>query len=118
MAKDNNKAQCSKSSKDKFQIVMETYLLTEIDLAKYCRENGLYVHDVKQWRNSRMTANTSANNISDNKELSEALKEEKKNSKKLSKELRTKEKALVETAALLVLRKKLTAIFMETEEDS
>lgn len=113
----NNKTQSTKSAKDKFQIVMETYLLTEIDLAKYCRENGLYVEDVKKWRNSCMEANASENNSSVSKELSEALKEEKKKSKELSKELRRKEKALAETAALLVLRKKLNAIFEETEED-
>ncbi|MBC2579673.1 hypothetical protein [Clostridium sp. DJ247] len=45
------------------------------------------------------------------------LNEEKKKTKELSKELRIKDKALAETTALLVLRKKLNAIFGEQEED-
>lgn len=49
-------------------------------------------------------------------DLSDELREKKK-SKELAKDLRLKEKALVETAALLVLRKKLNAIFGENEED-
>ena len=35
------------SSKEKFLIVMETYTLSETELSKYCRENGLYVEQVK-----------------------------------------------------------------------
>ena len=37
--------------------------------------------------------------------------------KKLKKELRRKDKALAETAALLVLRKKLNAFYEAEEED-
>ena len=35
------------SSKEKFLIVMETYTLSETELSKYCRENGLYVDKLK-----------------------------------------------------------------------
>ena len=45
------------------------------------------------------------------------LIDEKRKAKELEKDLRRKEKALAETAALLVLRKKLDAIFGENEED-
>lgn len=103
------------SSREKFLIVMETYTLSEIDLSKYCRENGLYVEEVKEWRASCIAANDGIKNNS--KDLSEELKEEKKKTKELSKDLRIKEKALAETAALLVLRKKLDAIFGQNEED-
>lgn len=102
------------SSREKFFIVMETYILSEIDLSKYCREHGLYVEEVKEWRASCIAANDGIKNNA--KDLSEELKEEKKKTKELSKDLRIKEKALAETAALLVLRKKLDAIFGENEE--
>lgn len=49
--------------------------------------------------------------------LTEELKEEKKKSKELARDLKYKEKALAETAALLVLRKNLDAIFGDNEED-
>lgn len=105
------------SSREKFLIVMETYTMSENDLGKYCRENGLYVEEVKQWRSSCIAANDVTKNINKSSALEEQLKEEKKKSKELEKDLRRKEKALAETAALLVLRKKLDAIFEEKEED-
>lgn len=105
------------SSREKFLIVMETYTMSENDLGKYCRENGLYVEEVKQWRSSCIAANEVTKSINNSSALEEQLKEEKKKSKALEKDLRRKEKALAETAALLVLRKKLDAIFGEKEED-
>lgn len=106
------------SSREKFMIVMETYTLSEIELSKYCRENGYYVEDIKKWRIACMGANDSnkGDNIS-SKDLKAELSEEKKKSKELSREIRIKDKALAETTALLVLRKKLNAIFGENEED-
>lgn len=53
----------------------------------------------------------------DSKELKESLKAEKELNKELQRELRHKEKALAETAALLVLRKKANAIWGDPEED-
>lgn len=103
------------SSKEKFLIVMETYTLSETDFSKYCRENGLYVEQVKNWRASCIAANN--NNKKNSEELEMQLIEEKKKTKELSKDLRMKEKALAETTALLVLRKKLNAIFEEDKED-
>lgn len=105
------------SSREKFLIVMKTYTMSESDLAKYCRENGLYVEEVKQWRSSCIAANDSTKNINKSSILEDQLKEENKKAKELEKDLRRKEKALAETAALLVLRKKLDAIFGESEED-
>ena len=55
------------SSKEKFLIVMETYRLSETELSIYCRENGLYVEQVKNWRASCIAANN------DNKKNSEEL---------------------------------------------
>ena len=49
--------------------------------------------------------------------LNAALKESEKEKRRLEKELQRKEKALAEAAALLVLRKKLEAIWGESEED-
>ncbi|WP_270301547.1 transposase [Terrisporobacter petrolearius] len=45
------------SSREKFMVVMETYTLSEIELSKYCRKNGIYVEDVKKWRQSCLEAN-------------------------------------------------------------
>lgn len=108
----------SLSSQEKFIIVMEAYTLSEIELSKYCREKGLYVEDVKKWRSNCIGANDIKQDKSDNaSELKAEFTEEKNKFKALQKDLRLKEKALAETTALLVLKKKLNAIFGENEED-
>ena len=102
------------TSKDKFHIVMETYALSQHDLAKYCRENGLYMDDVKKWRKDFESSQDKEPEAV--KEFKDELSQEKKKNKLLEKELKRKEKALAEAAALLVLQKKFQA-FMEEEED-
>jgi transposase len=79
-------------------------LLTEIELAEYFREKGLYVDQIEQWKQSCIKAN-----IPDAIKVTERAKEtraDRKRIKDLEKELNRKEKALAETAALLVLREK------------
>jgi len=103
------------SSEDKFQVVLETASLSEIELGEYCRRKGIYVEDVKAWRNHCAKANSPS--AEDPQRLKEELKIEKEKSKQLASELRNKEKALAETAALLVLRKKAHAIWGDPEEE-
>ena len=103
------------SSREKFLVVMETYSMPEIKLSEYCRSKGLYVEQVKKWRETCMNSNGQEHEIS--KDIKIELLEEKKKSKSLEKELNRKDKALAETAALLVLRKKLGAIFGDQEEE-
>jgi transposase len=103
------------SSKDKFYIVLETATLTQEELAAYCRRKGIYTEDVHIWREQCIKANVA--NSKDPLKLEEDLKEEKRRTKELEKELRIKEKALAETAALLVLQKKAQAIWGDLEED-
>ncbi|TJX41001.1 IS3 family transposase, partial [Soehngenia saccharolytica] len=97
------------TSEDKFHVVLETASLNETELAEYCRRKGIYVDEVKAWRDQCLKANQGI--VEDPKELKESLKAEKELNKKLERELRIKEKALAETAALLVLRKKANAIW-------
>ena len=92
----------------RFSVVLETAALSEEKLSQYCREKGLYPDQVKQWKQACITANTKVTKVDD--------KADKKRIKELEKELRRKEKALAETAALLVLRKKVNAHFGLEEE--
>jgi transposase len=86
---------------------MGTYTLSEYDLGKFCRENGLYVDKVKKWRSDFETSLDEEPGAV--KEIKEELYEEKRKNKLLEKELNRKEKALAEAAALLVLQKKFQA---------
>jgi hypothetical protein len=103
------------SSKDKFHVVLETAALSQEELAAYCRKKGLYVEDINTWRDQCINANSVTSK--DPLKLEEDLKEEKHRTKELEKELRFKEKALAETAALLVLQKKAQAIWGDIKED-
>jgi len=97
------------SSRDKFAAVLETAALNEADLAEYCRKRGLYPAQIAAWRSACEQANDWDRASTDR--LGRATKEEKKRVKDLERELARKDRALAETAALLVLRKKASAIW-------
>lgn len=103
------------TTEDKFHVVLETFTLTEEELAAYCRRKGLFVEDIKSWQKQCIKAN--ASNSKDPIELEKDLKEERQRAKGLEKELQRKEKALAEAAALLVLQKKAQAIWGDPAED-
>ena len=103
------------SSQDKFLIVLETSGMSEADLAEYARQKGLYVEQIAEWRDACINANGGMARMA--RSLNADLKESEKEKRRLEKELQRKEKALAEAAALLVLRKKLEAIWGESEED-
>jgi len=111
----NNKPTSKWNSKDKFQAVLEISTLTEIEVAQYCRRKGIHVDEIKTWQKQCLKANTSI--LEDPQELKNNLKKERDRIKKLQRELRRKEKALAETAALLVLRKKANAIWGDPEDE-
>ena len=92
------------STQDKFLIVVETASLNEMELAEYARKKGLYVEQIKAWKDACMNANGGI--AKEAARLNRELKDSQKERKKLEKELQRKEKALAEAAALLVLSKK------------
>ena len=103
------------STQDKFLTVVETAGLSETELAEYARKKGLYVEQIKDWKDACMNANGGI--AKEAARLNRELKESQKERKKLERELQRKEKALAETVALLVLSKKANAIWGEPEDD-
>ncbi len=103
------------SAEEKFAAVLETAALSEIEISEYCRTKGLYPEQIKQWKQACIAAN--ATNASKQTKVTAQSKEDKKRIKQLEKELNRKEKALAETAALLVLRKKFNAYHGEDEDN-
>jgi transposase len=103
------------SSSDKFSVVLETAALNEAELAEYCRKKGLFTEQISAWKQACMGANATAGE--QEKALKEQSKKDKQRIKGLETDLRRKEKALAETAALLVLRKKANAIWGESEDE-
>jgi len=100
---------------DKFAAVVATAAMNESELSVYCRERGLYTEQISVWREACEQANDWDRN--QNKRLKEIRKTDEKRIKELERDLHRKEKALAETAALLVLRKKAQAIWGDAEEE-
>jgi len=103
------------TARDKFSAVMESASLNEEETAEYCRRKGIYPEQLKLWRDACEAANDW------DKQANLKLKSEQKSSRKrikdLEKELQRKEKALAEAAALLVLQKKVQAIWEDPEDE-
>lgn len=103
-----------RTSRDKFAAVLETAALNEADLAEYCRKRGLYPAQIAAWRSACEQANDW--DRASTARLGQATKEEKKRIKDLERDLARKEKALAEAAALLILRKKASAIWGDEKQ--
>ena len=101
------------TSKAKFAVVLETASLAEAELGEYCRAKGLFPEQVRAWRSVCESAMEPAAAGS----MASARKGDQKRIRELEKDLRRKERALAETAALLVLRKKAAAIWGEKEDE-
>jgi transposase len=99
------------SRAEKFQHILATASLDDVSLGKYCREHGLYSHELKQWQELLMLEPKI------DKDQRVDLKQLKAENKQLKKELRRKEKALAEASALLVMKKKADLIWGDAEED-
>lgn len=102
------------SSVNKFTVVLETARMSEVELSTYCRQQGLFVEQVKMWRQACESANDRVEQS--NAETRKESKIDKQRIHVLERELQRKEKALAEAAALLILRKKLDAFYSEVED--
>ena len=111
----NNTSSEQWSAQTKLAIVAETYSMTESELSQYCREKGLFPEQIQSWRSECMQGFKSSKE--QEAEAKKQAKADKLEIKELKKDLRLKEKALAETVALLVLRKKLRAFYGEEPED-
>jgi transposase-like protein len=100
------------SGAEKLRIVMEASALTGSDLGALLRREGVHEAELREWRAAAEAA------------LQEASRSKAKPSnelkriKELERELDRKEKALAETAALLVLKKKVQAIWGDEDDDT
>ena len=101
------------SSEQKFHVVLEAASLNEIELGEYCRHKGLFPQQISAWREVCRQAHAPLAPKADRRKLRDQARE----IKGLEADLRRKEKALAEAAALLVLQKKVRALW-EAPEDA
>ena len=94
------------STEQRFQLLMESSVLDGETLSAFCRQKGIFTHHLDAWKKAFLCASQTATKTASDK----VLRDE---NKQLKKALNRKEKALAETAALLVLQKKFNAFWEE-----
>ncbi len=98
----------------RLEVVISTAAMDEAGRSAWCREHGMYPLELDKWRASATAA------LADPEEARaspQATRQDKKRIKELERDLLRKDRALAETAALLVLSKKVAAIFNKAEAE-
>ncbi len=109
----NDKRPQDWSIEDRLSMVIECASLTEEALNNHCRKQGVYPHHINQWKQNFINGSSTKKKAVSPSEV-KVLKNEVK---VLKQELNRKDRALAETAALLVLKKKVHEIW-GSEEDN
>lgn len=105
-----------RTAEDKFRIVLGAANLSGEDLGEYLRREGVHTAELEEWREKAIAGGTGA--LKDLKRKKSEQTPEARRIRELESELRRMEKALAETAALLVLQKKVRAYWAEKEDDT
>jgi transposase len=96
------------TEEDKYEALLEAARLTGEDLGKWLREKGLRSEHIEKWQDDMKK------NLNQRKKADE-IRELRKKNKELERELRRKDKALAEISALVVLKKKVDALWVDEE---
>ena len=94
--------------------MVTTAALPAADKSAWCREQGIYPAELDKWCAS---ASAALADPQDAPASPQATRQDRKRIKELERELLRKERALAEAAALLVLSKKVAAIFPRGEDE-
>jgi transposase len=100
------------SAEEKLKVVMAAASLNEEQLGAFLREKGLHMAHLEQWRMQMLDGLQHGSS----KQRARGKNEDTKRIRTLEKELCRKDKALAETAALLVLKKKLQEIWGDEDD--
>lgn len=101
-----------RSGEDKLKALIETAALSESDLGAYLRKEGLYTHNLEEWKAEFISFTNSSHKP---KSPIKDIRDEK--IKSLERDLLRKDKALAEASALLILQKKVNLIWGKDDED-
>ena len=92
--------------------LQESHALSGEALHAWCREKGLFEHQLKQWHDDFCAVGAPANVPAvEHRQTHAALRELQRQHEQLQREMRRKDKALAEAAALLILQKKFRALW-------
>lgn len=98
----------------RFDAVLSTASMDEMSKSAWCRANGVYAQELDAWRQSATAALAEPTAA---RASPQQTQQDRRRIKELERELLRKERALAETAALLVLSKKVAVIFNKGEDE-
>ena len=98
----------------RLEAVITTAAMDEAARSAWCREHGVYPQQLQEWRESATQALAEPEEA---RASPQQTKHDRRRIKELEREGRRKDKALAETAALLILSKKVSAIFNKGEDE-
>ena len=98
------------SPEEKFNLVLEASSIPESELGAFLRGKGIHEAQLAEWRQMMLSALKTAKAQPSGQKTSESRR-----IRQLENELNRKEKALAETAALLVLQKKVQILWGDEE---
>lgn len=98
------------SGEAKFAAVLETQPMNEAEKGAYCRKKGLYSEQLNRWRIACIAGAAGGS------DSSEPLRHSRSEIKRLKRKIHRKDKALAESAALLVLSKKFQALWEDEDQ--
>jgi len=98
----------------RLEAVITTASMGEASKSAWCREHGVYPAELDKWRSSCTAALAEPEEA---RATPQATRQDRKRIKELERDLLRKDRALAETAALLVLSKKVAAIFNKGEDE-
>lgn len=105
------------SAEEKLAVVLEAAAVPEAELGAFLRRKGVYEVQLAEWR-KQVTEGAMAALRGPDRRDRKAASAEAERVRELERELRRKDKALAETAALLVLKKKAQAIWGDEDDDT
>lgn len=112
--KKTSKRPQDRSADEKLKIVIEFEKLAEDKRGEFLRKQGLHVEHIAEWREQIKAA---LNPVKRTQAERAERAEDRRKIKELERELRRKDKALAETTALLVLKKKADLIWGDGEDN-
>lgn len=98
----------------RLEAVITTAAMPEAGKSAWCREQGVYPVELSKWCSSATAALADPEDV---RASPQATRIDRKRIKELERELLRKDRALAETAALLVLSKKVSALFSKGEDE-
>jgi transposase len=101
----------ARTAEQKLRLVLEASRLSDDELGAFLRREGIHEADLAEWRDAMLSGLKPPPS-------KHTRSQEVRRVRELEKELRRKDKALAEAAALLVLQKKVQALWGDEDDDT